>query len=115
MDQKSGTLSEAEELFKTLGQTIKNELDEKWYSAEVTYTVKEGEGVDTGSFNVIKHSKDGNSEKVKIDLSAARIVSDAFKELRSVTQKDGKSQWSSATFRLSSDGQFKIDFRYPDK
>ena len=96
-----------EEIYQRIADAITRTIDEPWVKADIIAELTD----DTGS--LIATYQPGSSAPEQ-DFDVDFDIYFAFDELRQQLHKPGHTNWQQAKFKLLPDGQFSIEFVYPD-
>jgi hypothetical protein len=96
-----------EEIYQRIADAITRTIDGPWVEANIIAELTN----DTGSLTGTYQPSYGVPEQ---DFDVDFDIYFAFDELRQQLHKPGHSDWQQAKFKLLPDGQFNIDFVYPD-
>jgi hypothetical protein len=96
-----------EAIYQQIASNIMQAITEPWVEALIIADLTD----DTGLLVATYKPLDNSPER---DFNVDFDVYFAFDELRQQLQKPGHANWQQAKFKLLPDGQFNIDFVYPD-
>ncbi len=104
-----------DDVYEFIGQEIFNSMPDEWLSATSVTLLDNGKSGVMSQINLLKRNASCSEETFRFDSNAILPLIEAYKFLfTSMRRSEQDIPWNKARFKITSDGDFEVDFKYDE-